>query len=79
MYTTGESNEARANILDVRALSSKHLICTCFLFLRRFAYLYVLESTSFFKSRIYEMYRVSIVRKSLAICAVVRLINDFFL
>lgn len=34
MYTTGESNEARANVLDVRALSSKHLICTCFLFLR---------------------------------------------
>lgn len=26
MYTTGESNEARANVLDVRALSSKHLI-----------------------------------------------------
>lgn len=34
MYTTGESNEARANVLDVRALSSKHLICTSFLFLR---------------------------------------------
>lgn len=38
MYTTGESNEARANVLDVSALSSKHLICTCFfawnLFLR---------------------------------------------